>query len=59
MQCDSIRDVELAYNKIDDSIPLRLWRGVVQVPATPTAVLHRLWEERCVAVVALMYYPYC
>ena len=51
MHVDDIRDVELAYSKIDDSIPLRLWRGVVDVPATPTAVLHRLWEERYVVIV--------
>ena len=48
VHCDSFRGVDLAYSKVGDGVPLRLWRGVVEVPAPPNAVLHRLWEERYV-----------
>ena len=46
VHCDSLKGVDLAYSKVGDGVPLRLWRGVVEVPASPSAVLHRLWEER-------------
>ena len=52
VHCDSFKGVDLAYSKVGDGVPLRLWRGVVEVPAPPSAVLHRLWEERyaCICI---------
>ncbi|XP_056911058.1 stAR-related lipid transfer protein 13-like isoform X4 [Takifugu flavidus] len=37
---------ELAYKKVGDGNPLRRWRVSVEVPATPSEVLHRLLRER-------------
>lgn len=39
-------DVELAYKKVGDGHPLRLWRAATEVEAPPQEVLHRVLRER-------------
>jgi len=39
-------DVDVAYKKVGDGHPLRLWKYCVQVPAPPVDVLERLLRER-------------
>ncbi|XP_019850855.1 PREDICTED: rho GTPase-activating protein 7-like isoform X2 [Amphimedon queenslandica] len=46
VHCDLMKGVSLAYCKIEDGVPLRLWRGTVEVPASSEMVLRKLWEER-------------
>jgi hypothetical protein len=41
-----LKGVSLSYYKIDDGVPLRLWRGTVEIPVAPGVVLKRLWDER-------------
>ena len=41
-----MKGVSLAYCKVDDGIPLRLWRGTVEIPASADMVLKKIWEER-------------
>ncbi|XP_030603117.1 rho GTPase-activating protein 7 isoform X2 [Archocentrus centrarchus] len=38
--------VELAYKKMDDSCPLWMWRGSVEVDAAQEELLHRLLREQ-------------
>ncbi|XP_077574884.1 rho GTPase-activating protein 7 isoform X1 [Stigmatopora nigra] len=37
---------ELAYRKVQDGFPLRLWKVTVDVPATPEEVLNRILREQ-------------
>ncbi|XP_077864300.1 rho GTPase-activating protein 7-like [Saccoglossus kowalevskii] len=37
---------ELAYKKVGDGHPLRLWKCTVEVEAPPTELLHRILRER-------------
>ncbi|XP_017315037.1 stAR-related lipid transfer protein 8 isoform X2 [Ictalurus punctatus] len=37
---------ELAYKKVGDGHPIRLWRVSVEIEAPPTVVLHRVMRER-------------
>ncbi|XP_060769178.1 stAR-related lipid transfer protein 8 isoform X2 [Neoarius graeffei] len=37
---------ELAYKKVGDGHPIRLWRVSVEIEAPPTVVLHRVLRER-------------
>lgn len=46
VQCNAVKDVELAYSKVGDGIPLKLWRGTTEIPVPPYVVLQRLWEEK-------------
>jgi len=39
-------DVDVAYKKVGDGHPLRLWKYSVQVSAPPVDVLERLLRER-------------
>lgn len=38
--------VEIAYKKVADGYPLRLWKVCAEVEAPPSEVLHRLLRER-------------
>lgn len=38
--------VEVAYKKVADGIPLRLWKVSAEIEAPPSEVLHRLLRER-------------
>ncbi|KAI1898240.1 hypothetical protein AGOR_G00070300 [Albula goreensis] len=37
---------DLAYKKVGDRPPIRLWRASTEIEATPSAVLHRVLRER-------------
>ncbi|XP_035266247.1 stAR-related lipid transfer protein 13-like isoform X3 [Anguilla anguilla] len=39
-------NTELAYKKVGDRPPIRLWRSSTEIEAAPTAVLHRVLRER-------------
>lgn len=39
-------NVEIAYKKVGDGHPLRLWRCITEVEAPPTEVLHYVFKER-------------
>lgn len=39
-------DVDLAYKKVGDGHPLRLWKSCVDVEAPPVEVLERVLRER-------------
>ncbi|XP_039288057.1 rho GTPase-activating protein 7 isoform X1 [Nilaparvata lugens] len=39
-------EVEMAYKKVGDGHPLRLWRVSTEVEAPPTELLHRVLRER-------------
>lgn len=41
-------EVDLAYKKVVDSHPLRLWKCAVEVEAPPNEVLERVLNERSV-----------
>ncbi|XP_020905172.1 rho GTPase-activating protein 7 isoform X2 [Exaiptasia diaphana] len=38
--------VEVSYKKLRDGCPLRLWRGVVEIQASPQDILKRITDER-------------
>ncbi|XP_030756600.1 rho GTPase-activating protein 7 isoform X2 [Sitophilus oryzae] len=38
--------VEIAYKKVADGIPLRLWKVTAEIEAPPSEVLHRLLREK-------------
>ncbi|XP_032223242.2 rho GTPase-activating protein 7 isoform X3 [Nematostella vectensis] len=38
--------VEVSYKKVRDGCPLRLWRGVIEIDASPEDVLKRIVDER-------------
>lgn len=38
--------VDVSYKKIRDGCPLRLWRGVVEIQASPQDILKRIIDER-------------
>ncbi|KAI1887617.1 hypothetical protein AGOR_G00192160 [Albula goreensis] len=44
--CSTPEHAELAYKKVNDSSPLRLWKTTVEVPASPEEVLTRILRER-------------
>ncbi|XP_043360330.1 stAR-related lipid transfer protein 13 isoform X5 [Dermochelys coriacea] len=44
--CSSIENTELAYKKVGDGNPLRLWKASVEVEAPPSVVLNRVVRER-------------
>ncbi|XP_054270590.1 rho GTPase-activating protein 7 isoform X2 [Macrosteles quadrilineatus] len=39
-------EVDMAYKKVGDGHPLRLWRASTEVEAPPTELLHRVLRER-------------
>ncbi|KAJ8000815.1 hypothetical protein DPEC_G00184310 [Dallia pectoralis] len=44
--CSTPENAELAYKKVHDGSPLRLWKASVEVPATPEEVLTRVRKEQ-------------
>lgn len=46
MSVNNYSDVEMAYKKVGDGHPLRLWRVSAEVEAPPTELLHRVLRER-------------
>ncbi|XP_065450361.1 stAR-related lipid transfer protein 13 isoform X4 [Chrysemys picta bellii] len=44
--CSSIENTDLAYKKVGDGNPLRLWKASVEVEAPPSVVLNRVVRER-------------
>ncbi|KAJ8385418.1 hypothetical protein AAFF_G00189440 [Aldrovandia affinis] len=43
--CSSSDHIDLAFKKMEDGHPLRLWKAVVEVEASPEEVLHRVLRE--------------
>ncbi|XP_008271760.2 stAR-related lipid transfer protein 13 isoform X3 [Oryctolagus cuniculus] len=44
--CSSADNTDLAFKKVGDGNPLRLWKASVEVEAPPSVVLHRVLRER-------------
>ncbi|KAG7458575.1 hypothetical protein MATL_G00221860 [Megalops atlanticus] len=44
--CSTPEQAELAYKKVHDDFPLRLWKVSVEVPASPEEVLTRVLREQ-------------
>ncbi|KAK7929645.1 hypothetical protein WMY93_006040 [Mugilogobius chulae] len=44
--CSTPEHAELAYRKVHDGFPLRLWKVTVEIPATPEEVLTRILREQ-------------
>uniref|UniRef100_A0A3Q3IP07 Rho GTPase-activating protein 7 n=1 Tax=Monopterus albus TaxID=43700 RepID=A0A3Q3IP07_MONAL len=44
--CSTPDHAELAYRKVHDGFPLRLWKATVEVPASPEEVLTRVLREQ-------------
>uniref|UniRef100_A0A667WLK7 Rho GTPase-activating protein 7 n=1 Tax=Myripristis murdjan TaxID=586833 RepID=A0A667WLK7_9TELE len=44
--CSTPEHAELAYRKVHDGYPLRLWKVTVEVPASPEEVLTRVMREQ-------------
>ena len=43
-----IDGIEVSYRKVNDGYPLRLWRSVAEVCASPDDIIKRMWNERYV-----------
>ena len=43
---DTVGDVEVSCLKFLDGVPLRIWRGVVDIDASNTSVYLGLWSDR-------------
>lgn len=39
-------DVDVSYLKLSDGVPLRVWRGMVEVDASSSIIYQRLWADR-------------
>uniref|UniRef100_A0A4W3JHH5 Rho GTPase-activating protein 7 n=1 Tax=Callorhinchus milii TaxID=7868 RepID=A0A4W3JHH5_CALMI len=46
VNCSTSEPAELAYKKICDGPPLKLWKACVEVPASPEDVLRRVLRDR-------------
>ncbi|XP_077984954.1 rho GTPase-activating protein 7-like isoform X2 [Glandiceps talaboti] len=46
VSCPSVEGTDLAYKKVGDGHPLRLWKCSVEVEAPPAELLHRVLRER-------------
>uniref|UniRef100_A0AAV2LLA4 Rho GTPase-activating protein 7 n=1 Tax=Knipowitschia caucasica TaxID=637954 RepID=A0AAV2LLA4_KNICA len=44
--CSTPEHADLAYRKVHDGFPLRLWKVTVEIPATPEEVLTRILREQ-------------
>lgn len=44
------KGVDVSYLKPTDGVPLRVWKGVVEIKASPDAVLKKLWIEKYVEI---------
>ena len=39
-------DVEVSYATVSDGLPIWVWRGTTEIPASPRAVFERIWHHR-------------
>ncbi|XP_075716136.1 rho GTPase-activating protein 7 [Rhinoderma darwinii] len=46
VSCSTSEQADLAYKKIPDGPPLRLWKSTIEIQAQPESVLHRLLKEQ-------------
>ncbi|XP_040274742.1 rho GTPase-activating protein 7 isoform X1 [Bufo bufo] len=46
VSCSTSEQADLAYKKIPDGPPLRLWKSTIEIPAQPEIVLQRLLKEQ-------------
>ncbi|XP_053921255.1 rho GTPase-activating protein 7 isoform X1 [Cuculus canorus] len=46
VSCSTSEQAELAYKKVCEGPPLRLWKTTIEIPATPEDVLNRLLKEQ-------------
>ena len=51
MRCDDVKceggeGVEVSYMIPGDGVPLWVWRGTTDIPASPKAIFERLWHYR-------------
>ena len=46
VHCHPVKGVGLAYSKVEDGIPLRLWRAITEVPVPPKVLLKKIWDDR-------------
>ncbi|XP_071980006.1 rho GTPase-activating protein 7 isoform X3 [Engystomops pustulosus] len=46
VSCSTSEQADLAYKKIPDGPPLRLWKSTIEIPAQPENVLQRLLKEQ-------------
>ncbi|XP_016042412.2 stAR-related lipid transfer protein 13 isoform X5 [Erinaceus europaeus] len=46
VSCSSTDNTELAFKKVEDRNPLKLWKASVEVEAPPSVVLNRVLRER-------------
>lgn len=46
VSCSTSEPVDLAYKKVCDGPPLRLWKASIEVPAAPEDVLNRILKEQ-------------
>ncbi|XP_077158178.1 rho GTPase-activating protein 7 isoform X2 [Paroedura picta] len=46
VNCSTSEQAELAYKKVCEGPPLRLWKSTVEIPAVPKEVLNRILKEQ-------------
>ena len=46
LHVDTVNGVDVSFLKISDGVPLRVWRGVVEVDASSASIYQRLWNDR-------------
>ncbi|XP_062991247.1 rho GTPase-activating protein 7 isoform X2 [Elgaria multicarinata webbii] len=46
VSCSTSEQAELAYKKVSEGPPLRLWKSTVEIPAAPEEVLNRVLKEQ-------------
>ncbi|XP_061441364.1 rho GTPase-activating protein 7 isoform X3 [Rhineura floridana] len=46
VNCSTSEQAELAYKKVSEGPPLRLWKSTVEIPAVPEEILNRLLKEQ-------------
>ncbi|KYO46035.1 hypothetical protein Y1Q_0021618 [Alligator mississippiensis] len=46
VNCSTSEQAELAYKKVSNGPPLRLWKSTIEVPAMPEEILNRLLKEQ-------------
>uniref|UniRef100_A0A8C5M0Q3 Rho GTPase-activating protein 7 n=1 Tax=Leptobrachium leishanense TaxID=445787 RepID=A0A8C5M0Q3_9ANUR len=46
VSCSTSEQADLAYKKMSDGPPLRLWKSTIEIPAQPEDVLQRLLKEQ-------------
>ncbi|XP_065552901.1 rho GTPase-activating protein 7 isoform X2 [Lathamus discolor] len=46
VSCSTAEQAELAYKKVCEGPPLRLWKTTIEIPATPEDVLNRILKEQ-------------